>query len=177
MTMNQSWGFTKGDNNWKSPEVLVNQLDEIASKGGNFLLNVGPTAEGEIPAQSVRNLKVVGDWLKINGEAIYGAGSSPLAMESKGTKEPAWRCTIQPGKVYIHLLQWPAGQFTCTGIKNKIAGAYLLADPGKQPLPVRQTGSAVSITLPPRAPGTLINVLCLTLGRRLCGNSDDMLRK
>jgi len=162
MTLNQSWGFNQTDQNWKSPAVLVNQLVEVASKGGNFLLNVGPTAEGEIPAPSVRHLKAVGDWLRINGEAIYGAEPSPFPPAAKGGDVPAWRCTTKPGKIYIHLLKWPSGEFKLAGVKAKVIGAHLLADARRQPLAVKQTEGSLAITLPAEPPGELVNVLCLT---------------
>ena len=72
MTMNDTWGFKTSDTNWKSTTTLVKNLVDIVSKGGNFLLNIGPTSEGLIPQPSVERLKAMGSWLKINGEAIYG---------------------------------------------------------------------------------------------------------
>jgi len=78
MTMNDTWGFKTNDTNWKSPETLIRNLVDIVSKGGNFLLNVGPTSEGLIPAPSVERLKEIGDWIRINGEAIYGVNSSEI---------------------------------------------------------------------------------------------------
>ncbi|MEO9511262.1 MAG: alpha-L-fucosidase [Flavobacteriaceae bacterium] len=71
MTMNDTWGFKKNDHNWKSTEVLISDLVDVAAKGGNYLLNVGPTAEGIIPEPSVERLRKMGEWLKVNGEAIY----------------------------------------------------------------------------------------------------------
>jgi alpha-L-fucosidase len=82
MTLNNAWGYRATDNEWKSSKKVVMQLAEVVSKGGTFLLNVGPTAEGIIPQPAVESLASVGDWLKINGEAIYGAEKSSLLGES-----------------------------------------------------------------------------------------------
>ena len=72
MTMNDTWGYKLNDHNWKSAKVLIHNLIDVASKGGNYLLNVGPTSEGEIPEPSLERLHVIGDWLRTNGEVIYG---------------------------------------------------------------------------------------------------------
>ncbi|MDF9799337.1 alpha-L-fucosidase [Catalinimonas alkaloidigena] len=102
LTMNNSWGFKSVDHNWKSEENLIQSLVEIVSKGGNLLLNVGPTAEGEIPQPSVERLQAMGTWLEINGEAIYGAAASPY-------KKPDWgRYTAKEGAIYAHVFDWPA---------------------------------------------------------------------
>jgi alpha-L-fucosidase len=114
-TLNKTWGFKKDDTDWKSPEDLTFKLVDIASKGGNYLLNVGPTSEGVIPQASQDNLREVGRWLKVNGDAIYGAGPTPfgdelgtvipgvLDKQGKPTYKPVtdWRCTTKPGKLYI----------------------------------------------------------------------------
>ena len=110
--MNHTWGYKKDDNNWKTPEDLTFKLVDIVSKGGNYLLNVGPTSEGVIPQPSQDNLRAVGRWLKVNGEAIYGAGPTPFG-EELGKPDPSqkdkqgnpaftqakdWRCDHQAGQ-------------------------------------------------------------------------------
>src|SRR5262249_15728426 len=77
-TINQAWGYRKDDTDWKSPGDITFKLIDIVRKGGNYLLNVGPMADGIIPHASQDNLRTVGRWLKVNGEAVYGAGPSPF---------------------------------------------------------------------------------------------------
>jgi alpha-L-fucosidase len=176
MTMNRAFGFKRGDNDWKSTETLLRNLIDVVSKGGNFLLNVGPTAEGVIPEPSVERLKEMGAWMKVNGEAIYGAGPSPFGAEAgsfdpvKKEKEgkplfnPAWvwRCTTKPGKIYLHLFKWPTNRkFEIPAVKQKVTRAYLLADPARKSLAVTQTASGVSIALPAKAPDPIDSVVCL----------------
>jgi alpha-L-fucosidase len=175
-TLNNTWGYKSYDDNWKTPEDLTFKLVDIVSKGGNYLLNVGPTAEGVIPQPSQDNLRAVGRWLKVNGESIYGAGTTPFG-EELGTPDPSgrkdkrgtplftaktdWRCTTKPGKLYIHLFKWPAGSFELPPIKEKVTKAYLLADPQKKSLAVKQTGQKWSISLPATAPDHMDSVLVL----------------
>ena len=102
MTMNETWGYKKNDHNWKSPKELIRGLVDIVSKGGNFLLNVGPDGEGAIPQSSVERLEAMGKWLGINGESIYGTTGSPLGRLEWG------RCTTKKGKLYLHVFNWPS---------------------------------------------------------------------
>ena len=85
--MNETWGYKSYANNWKSTETLVRNLVDIASKGGNYLLNVGPKADGTFPQESIDILKGMGAWMKVNGEAIYGNKGSPFGLFAWG------RCT------------------------------------------------------------------------------------
>lgn len=126
MTMNGTWGFSRFDHNWKSTETLVRNLVDIASKGGNYLLNVGPTPEGEVPMPSIERLKEVGAWMKENGEAIYGTKASPFSQLSWGrvTQKAKGNNTI----LYVSVFEWPKdGKLVISGLENKVLKAYPLA--------------------------------------------------
>ncbi len=178
-TINRTWGYKKDDNNWKTPEDLIFKLVDIVSKGGNYLLNVGPTAEGVIPQPSQDNLRAVGRWLKVNGESIYGAGTTPFGNEL-GSPDPEkkddrgnivfnaktdWRCTTKPGKLFIHFFKWPAGSFELSKVKGKVNKAYMLADPEHKGLDVKQEADRVTVTLPETAPNKMDSVLVLEVAK------------
>ncbi|HET7537229.1 MAG TPA: alpha-L-fucosidase, partial [Candidatus Didemnitutus sp.] len=167
-TINHTWGYRSDDHNWKSPGELVFKLVDIVSKGGNYLLNVGPTSEGVIPQPSQDNLREVGKWLKENGEAIYGTKPSPFGEEfgEPATKlkdrkgEPVflayndWRCTTKPGKLYFTVFHverdGQAGVFTLPDFKNKITAVYELTDAKKTPLEVKTATDGRRYLNPPR---------------------------
>ena len=179
MTLNDHWAYNKADHKWKSAGSLIRNLVDISSKGGNYLLNVGPTGEGVIPEPSVERLAEIGDWLKVNGEAIYNCGPTPFGDElgsysetekdSKGrpkfNTKKEWRATTQPGKLYIHVLTWPDEVLGIPPVGQKIIKAYLLADPTHTPLDLKQGESGVSITLPKQAPDANASVICLELSK------------
>lgn len=150
MTMNDHWGFNSHDNNWKSKEDLIRKLVDIASKGGNFLLNVGPTAEGLIPGPSVERLEAMGNWMKINGDSIYETSASPFDKLAWG------RCTqkqLDGGatRLYLHVFDWPKdGKLVVPGLKSQ-GTAYLLADAAKAKLATTVENGNTVITLPGQA--------------------------
>ena len=154
-TMNGTWGYRSDDNDWKSTETLVRELAEIVSKGGNYLLNVGPTSEGLIPQPSVERLTAIGKWMDVNGESIYATTASPFAHLTWG------RCTQKPGKLYLHVFNWPKGDLVVPGLKNTVAKAYLLADADKAELPVEAVDAGVSIKVPAEAPDKVNTVVVL----------------
>ena len=162
-TINDTWGFKSYDHNWKSPGVIIQKLVEIVSKGGNYLLNVGPTAEGVIPEPSVRILREVGAWLRRNGESIYGAKASPIDTRPD---EP-YRFTAKPGRLYVHILAWPwDGELRLTGVKNRVSRAYLLADQSDGELRFEQDGSEVRLHLDQRPVDPVDNVVVLEMSSK-----------
>lgn len=123
MTMNGTWGFKSKDTNWKSTQLLIRNLIDISSKGGNYLLNVGPTQEGIIPLPSVERLQQVGAWLKVNGDAIYGSKASPFAYLSWG------RATTKNNKLYLHVFDYPKDGKIKIPLTVAVTKAYLLSNP------------------------------------------------
>jgi alpha-L-fucosidase len=156
MTMNDTWGFKSYDQNWKSAETLVRNLIDSASKGGNYLLNVGPTADGEIPAPSVERLAAVGRWMRVNGEAIYGTTASPFTSQL-----PWGRATRKGDKLYLHVFDWPAdGLLTVPTFDGTVKGASLLG--ATQPrLTVSKATGGWTIKLPSEAPDSIASVVVL----------------
>lgn len=154
MTMNTTWGYKFYDDKWKSPEVLVRNLIDIASKGGNYLLNVGPTAEGLIPAPSVERLAAVGNWMKVNGESIYGTTASPFPNQLE-----FGRATSKPGRVYLHIFTWPAdGNLRVPRWTSTLRRIYLLANP-KESLGFTARDEGVTIRLPTKAVDPIATVV------------------
>jgi alpha-L-fucosidase len=150
MTMNDTWGFKKNDTNWKSTTTLVLNLIDVAAKGGNYLLNIGPTAEGLIPAASVERLKGMGDWMKVNSEAIYATNS--IKKYKQG--ENLWFTQSKDGK-YIYALagKLEGGKLNVQGvIPTKGSKVYLLGL--KKPLKwTTATDGSIDIALPASVPG------------------------
>jgi alpha-L-fucosidase len=154
MTLNDTWGFQTFDDNWKDTKTLVRTLVDVASKGGNLLLNVGPTSRGVIPAQSVSRLEEMGDWMRANGESIYGTTASPYGLPSWG------RYTARPsaGKVYAHVFDWPkSGKLVLTGMTAKPNTVFLLGD--RKPLTVEQGDGGWVVSLPNVRPSAIDAVL------------------
>jgi alpha-L-fucosidase len=160
MTMNDHWGYNKNDHNWKSSTDLIRKLADIASKGGNFLLNVGPMPDGTIPPQSIIRLAAMGQWMKVNSEAIYGTQASPF-------KSLPWgRCTQKSlgenTRLYLHVFDWPVdGKLVVPGIFNTPIEARLLPGEGGKALIVTRDEDALIITVPMQVPDTVNTVVVL----------------
>jgi len=157
-TINHTWGFKKDDEDWKTPTDLIQKLVDITSKGGNYLLNVGPTAEGTIPQPSIDRLLAMGKWLDANGDSVYGTRPGPIQGEE-------WcRTTTKPGKIYLHVFDWPTnGQLRVAGLNQKVTGAYLLADPKKSQLAVTSSADGIVVNGPAKGPDAIDSVVVLTV--------------
>jgi alpha-L-fucosidase len=145
MTMNSHWGWNAADTRWKSSRELVRNLIDIASKGGNYLLNVGPRADGTFPPEAVQRLQEIGAWMQRNGEAIHGTTASAFDALPWG------RCTVKVGvgtsKLFLHVFEPPAdGRLELPGLGNRILRAYVLGAP--EPAIALQQGAGADWTAP-----------------------------
>ena len=174
--LNHNWGFDQNDSDYKSPSQVLFNLIDIVSKGGNYLLDVGPAASGIMPVVAANNLVAAGRWLKVNGDAVYGASRSPFnegfgafgrkLQDEKGNPVSVpfldWRCTAKPGKLYFTIFHWPGETFKVPAFKNEIKKAYLLADPATS-LPVTNSKGDRTVTLMHYAPDVMASVLVLEI--------------
>jgi alpha-L-fucosidase len=155
MTLNKTWGFSKFDTLWKSPETIIQRLVEIVSRGGNFLLNIGPEGDGKIPDATVEIFSKVGSWMEHNSESIYGTSANPFGELDWGY------CTVKENKLYLFVSRWPQdGLITLSGLENVVNSAYLHIDKTTK-LQVIKSGNETHISLPPEAPDYPISVVVL----------------
>jgi alpha-L-fucosidase len=158
-TLNDTWGYCKFDLNWKSTQEIIRRLVAIVSKGGNYLLNVGPTGEGIIPAPSVKILKEVGEWMHKNSESIYGTSPSPFPAEL-----PWGFCTTRGDLLYLHVFDWPAdGILKLDGLNNRIRDAFMLADRNAKLKVDSDKGGQLHISLPESQTDTISSVVVLQI--------------
>lgn len=173
-TINHTWGYRKDDQDWKSPGDVTFKLLDIVSKGGNYLLNVGPMADGTIPAASQEVLRTVGRWLKVNGEAVYGAGPTPFgeelgdyastATDARGQKlflaRTDWRVTAKPGKLYFTFFRAQSA-FPLPRMANRATRAYLLAD--RSPIEMKSENGRQVLTMPRPMPDPMATVIVVEI--------------
>jgi alpha-L-fucosidase len=157
MTMNSHWGWNAADTRWKSSRELVRNLIDIASKGGNYLLNIGPRGDGSLTPETVSSFAAIAAWMRVNGEAIHGTTASPFP-----TLMPWGRATRKGRDLYLHIFDWPADGRLLVPVKNPAASATLLAAPGV-PVPVVSTTEGLVLSLPSTAPDLIATVVRLSL--------------
>jgi alpha-L-fucosidase len=154
MTLNNTWGFKSTDHDWKPADSLIRNLVDILSKGGNYLLNVGPTAAGEIPPESVERLHAVGDWVKANSEAVYGVSASPCRL-------PSWGRISQKGdRLFLYVFDWPADGRLDLALRTAPVSCRLLGDPS-QNFAVVDSGEGLVVSLTGPEPDEVCSVLVL----------------
>ncbi len=154
MTMNRSWGYKPSDANWKSSKKLIQNLIDIVSKGGNFLLNIGPDGMGLFPPESVEHLEAIGKWTSANGESIYGVSASPF-------DRPDWgRYTSKDDILYAHVFDWPEDRKLLINAETKIKSAFVLTTPSE---PLQIVSNNATIMLPVEMPDTNATVIKIVL--------------
>lgn len=160
MTLNGTWGFSEHDMAWKSAETLIRNTIDIASKGGNYLINAGPRADGSIPEAIQVRFAELGAWMKKYGESIYATTANPLGAVAWG------RITAKPGRLYLHVFTWPKDNKIVVPLKQAAAKAYMLADAGKQALKCESSPEGVTITLQPGFENPYASVVVLETAAR-----------
>ena len=165
MTLNDNWGYAAHDVRWKTTEDVLQKLIDIASKGGNYLLNIGPKADGTFPTESINCLKEVGSWMKVNSEAIYGTIPSPFVSQLDWGR--ATRKEVD-GKqlLYLHVFTqyWPKdGKLLVPDFGSGIKRAYLLIDAKKTSLPIDEMGDNHIFSLPLDAPDKISTTIVVEI--------------
>lgn len=153
MTINNTWAYNKNDHNYKSAQFLIRGLVEVASRGGNFLLNVGPQPDGVIQPEFQERLRAIGDWLAVNGDSIYGTTYGPIQGVS------AIRTTAKRESIFVHIFDWPSAMLDIPNLEKKVISAHLLAT--GEALQFRQSMAGLQIDLPSRAPDANVSVVAL----------------
>ncbi|MEP2774685.1 MAG: alpha-L-fucosidase [Luteolibacter sp.] len=158
MTMRHNWGYDQDDDNWKSSKDILERMVLSAARGVNFLLNVAPTPQGTFMKEENERLAEIGEWMKVNGESIYGTTYSPVDFDF-----PWGAMTQNDQKVYLHVMKWNPGSIEFNGIVGKPAKAYFLADPEREALELEYdaNGHVTRIAVPEEAPDVKDTVIAL----------------
>lgn len=155
MTMGQSWAHNPDETVWKSPGQLVRNLVEVVSRGGNYLLNVGPTAQGTFPAEAVDRLQHIGKWMNQNQNAIYDSTYPPLQGSTWG------QATRKGDQVFLHIFEWPSKlKLEIDQFPQTVKAVNLMTE---EPLAFSQNGQSLEITLPNQAPDPDVSVIVVTV--------------
>ncbi|MDE1177519.1 MAG: alpha-L-fucosidase [Edaphobacter sp.] len=153
MTINHTWAYNANDHDFKSSRELIRGLIEVTSRGGNFLLNIGPQPDGQVQPEFVERLQAIGDWLRINGEAIYDSTYGPIQGLTN------LRSTARGNNIYLHVFDWTPPKLVVSGIHSKVLYARLLAN--NQKLEFQQTEQGLTLSLPQVNPDENATVIAL----------------
>ncbi len=154
MTMNDSWGYQRADDNWKSPKTIVRNLVTCAHDTGNYLLNIGPKPDGSIPEESVRILTAVGKWMDRNGQTIY------QSEKCQPHRSNYANFSRKGNTLYMHVYFWPGSTVALGGLRNKVKSAHLVATGA--PVKFEQDEFRVRfVGLPDRAPDDPVTTIAI----------------
>ena len=157
ITMNQNWGYNRADHDFKSVPKLVGLLVETASKGGNLLLNIGPTGEGAVPAESIERLGGIGRWMRAHSESIYGTQASPF-------DGVPFKATRRDRRLYAFLPEWPTErELLLPGVRWSAEHVWMLGDSGRRPLNAKLEDRGLVVTLPEKPSDAVCSVLAVEL--------------
>ncbi len=161
ITLNENWGYSKGDHQWKTPADLLAMLAKCASSQGNLLLNVGPKGDGSLPSPTESILREAGAWLKLNGEAIFDTDLFTYHLREKGDHRSDWNhlgpMVAGGNTLYWLIFRWPGSELTLGGVQSNVTQVSLLAS--GECLDFRQTGTRLQIKGPEQALSPLCTVL------------------
>ena len=170
-TTNNSYGYHAHDKTHKPPAFFIRLLARAAGRGGNLLMNVGPMGNGKIDPTDVEILAAIGRWLKVNGDSIYGAERTPLALQAWGDS------SVRGNVLYLHVFDWPRnGKLVAGGVTSEPVRAWLLADPERKPLAVRRLDDRdIEIDIPAAAPDPVDSVIAVEMDGPVTGTRDAIL--
>jgi alpha-L-fucosidase len=168
-TMNDNWGYHRRDHNWKSAEMLIKNLIDIVSKGGNYLLNVGPNGRGQLEPAALERLRGIGEWMRLHNRAIYGCTASEF------TPPVDCRYTQNGNRLYLHLFSYPLRHIHLPGLADRVLYAQFLHDGSEvdrividphqeaQNLVMQGTPGTLTLELPAEKPPVAVPVVELFL--------------
>ena len=133
MTLNDSWGYHHGDSNWKSVKDIIKMLAAAASGNGNLLLNIGPDGAGRIPEESIKIMKRLGEWMKVNREAVFNTDNFSFDLRERGDKRGDWSnhgiFTASGNNLYLLATNWTGPRYVLAGLETKVKSVSIPGDP------------------------------------------------
>lgn len=159
-TVAHSWGFYSKESKWKSTTTLLKSLINNASLNGNFMLNIGPRANGDVPYEITQRMLEMGEWLNINGESIYGTQAFDLSKDQHDWGKITCNKTAEGFKLYLHIFTWPLNKkLSLTGVSASPKKVYVLADKQKAKLSFSYSNVVTEINLPATQPNPYVSVI------------------